>query len=126
MLLTAMPRRGRTHPGDGFPDLGVRLTPQSVDIGVLAGDLDGGVRRASEIHRQMRRLDRLDVREGALEAIVLPGIVEGLRTAPRCLDHIEVFARAGIALVLGEEVAILAEFLIVAAGDDVNTRPGHW
>ena len=123
MLLAAMPGRGRTHPGDGFPDLGVRLTPQRIDVGVLAGDLDGGVGRAAEIHRQMRRLDRLDGREGALEAIVLPGIVEGLRTGPRCLDHIEVFARAGIALVLGEEVAILPEFLIVAAGDDVNAGP---
>ena len=76
MLLAAMPGCGRAHPGDGLPHLGVRLAPQRVDIGVLAGDLDRGVGRAAEIHRQMRRLDRLDVREGALEAIVLPGIVE--------------------------------------------------
>ena len=123
MLLAAMPGRGRPHPGDGLPDLGVGFAPQRVDIGVLARHGDGCVRRAAEVHRQVRLLDRLDVREGTLEAIVLPGIVEGRLTGPRCLHHIEILARAGIALVLGEEVAILLELLVVAAGDDVNAQP---
>ncbi len=65
----------------------------------------------------------LTVEKALLEAVVLPLIVERCRRCPGCLDDIEVFARAGVALVLGEEVAVLLEFLIVAAGDDVHAGP---
>jgi hypothetical protein len=87
---------------------------------VFAGNLDRSLGRAAEVHRQVRHLDRLHIREGALKAVVPPGIVKGRLAGPGRFHHIEIFARAGVALVLGQEVAILPELMIIAAGDDVN------
>ena len=50
-------------------------------------------------------------------------VVEGLVAGPRLLDDLDVLAGAGVALVLGEDVALALLLVVVAAGDEVHREP---
>ena len=111
---------GAANLGDGLADLGLGLAPQGVDVGVLAGDRDGGVRGAAEIDRQVAALIRLHRPEGGLHLIVFAAVVERSGAGPFLAHDVEVFLGAGVALVLGQVIAVLAHLVIGATGDDVD------
>src|SRR5689334_17137741 len=71
----------------------------------------------------MRFLDRFDGRERAPEPVVLALVVERLFAGPGRLDYVEILARAGIAFIFCQKVTVLLEFLIAAAGNDMNAGP---
>ncbi len=112
-------RRRPDRAGD-LAHLRVGLAPQGVDVGVLAGDLERRRRRAAEIHRDVRRANAANGGMGALDLVEAPGVVERPLARPLRLHHVEVLVRAGVAVVLGEEVAVLALLGVVATGDDVH------
>src|SRR5271165_6553253 len=89
---------------------------------MLAGDRDRRVRAAPEIDRDIRLADALHGGEAALEAIILAGEIKWHIAGPDAAKHLQIFVGAGVALVLGQEVAVLAHLRIVTAGDDVD---GH-
>ena len=47
-------------------------------------------------------------------------VIEGLFAGPFLADDVEIFVRPGVALVLGQMVAVLRQLIVGAAGDDVH------
>src|SRR6266436_9524504 len=84
---------GHTHLADYIRALGERLTPDRVDIRMLCANFDRRIGRAAEIDRYMRLLHGLDVRQGALEAIVPPLVIDGPLGRPYALQNVDVFVR---------------------------------
>ena len=80
-------------------------------------------RGAAERDVRARLLDREDVAHEVVEAVVLALVVERLVGGPGLLDDLDVLAGAGVALVLGEGVALAALLVVVAAGDEVDGQP---
>ncbi len=102
---------------------GQRLAPQAVDVGLGApGGVRGG-RGTAERDVGARLLDGEDIADEIVEAVVLALVVEGPAGRPDLLDDLDVLAGAGVALVLGEGVALAALLVVVAAGDEVDGQP---
>ncbi len=107
---------------DHVAHLLVRLPPQRVDVGMLAGHGNRRCRGAAKVQRDMRQLRGFDLRVRTLELVVSALMVKGLVTGPLLTHHAEVFVAARIAFVLADVTAVGAQFLVVAAGDDVYRR----
>ena len=114
--------RRRAHPRGEFAHLLVRLAPQRIDIGMLAGDRDRRIRRAAEIDRNARLLHAAHRGRGAGEAVVFPGMIHRAGLGPDALEDVHVFVGARVALVLRQRVAVAQLVHIVAAGDHVDRR----
>src|SRR5258707_10667735 len=113
-------RRGRgAHARDRLLSLRQWLTPQRVNIGMLSRDCDRGVRGTTEIDRDMRLLQRLYFSGRACEFIVLAFMIDWFVRGPDAAKDFDVLVGACIALVVRQEIAVLALLAVVAAGDDV-------
>ena len=116
-----MSRRGGTHARGDVANLRVGLAPQRKGIGMLACDLDGGIRSAADKGVDAAGMRGLHLRKSFLDLVIFAVIVERLFAGPFGADDIEEFAGSRVALVLVvERVAVLAQFGSVAAGDDVK------
>ena len=104
------------HSPDQFPHLSLRLAPQGVGVGVPGRDLQGRRGCPTEIDRDA--IDGLHVGEAAIDLVEDAGVVERARRGPALPDDVEEFPGAGVALVLGEMVAVLGEL----AGPDAVYR----
>src|SRR5207249_7687871 len=67
-----------------------------------------------------RLLQRLDVRERALDPIELPGEIERLLRGPHTAHDLQIFVGAPVAGVMVEPVAVARLLAVAAAGDDVQ------
>jgi hypothetical protein len=68
----------------------------------------------------MRSLERFNRRERAFESVIAAVVIERCVAGPHLADNIEIFVGAGVAFVLGEKIAVLALFFVVAARDDMD------
>ena len=68
----------------------------------------------------MGLLERLHAAEGLADIVVLALVVEGLFAGPFLADDVQIFAGAGVTLILGQMIAILGQFRVRAAGDDMD------
>src|SRR3954467_5304372 len=87
---------------------------------MTSSDFECGRRRAAEIHRYMRLLNRLHFGEALFETIVLAVVIERLRFGPETAQDLQILVRARVAFVVREEVAVAALLRVVAARDDVH------
>jgi hypothetical protein len=113
----------RVHRRDLPGGVGERLAPQRVDVRLRPAGRVGGVGGPAERQPDPRLLQRLDVGPEVGEGVVLAGEVPRLVAGPGRLEDLHVLAGAGVALVLGEGVALAALLVVVAAGDDVDGDP---
>ena len=97
---------GRVDRVDLLLGLGQRLAPQGVGVGVLAADPVGRLGRAAEVQPDPVLLGRLDAGLVVLDLVVLAVVAERLVGRPGQPDDVEVLVGAGVALVLGQVVAV--------------------
>ncbi|GJE23154.1 hypothetical protein JHFBIEKO_3615 [Methylobacterium mesophilicum] len=116
-----MRRGGLPDPPDQLPDLGLGLAPQGVGVGVAARHRQGRRRGAAEINRD--GVDRLHLGEAPLNPVERPRVVERRRGGPALAGDVQELLGAGVALVLGEVVAVLGQLPVVAAADHVDRDP---
>ena len=117
------PRRRGLIALDLLGRVGQRLAPQAVDVGLGRADRVGRARRTAEGDLRARLLHREHVADEVGEAVVLAVVVERLVARPRLLEDLDVLEGAGVALVLGQEVALALLLVVVAAGDEVQRQP---
>src|SRR5208337_4519511 len=116
--------RGRcAHARDRRRRFRQRLTPQRIDVGMLACDCDRRIRRTAEVDRNVRFLNRLYVREGANELVVLALMIDWLVRRPHAAKNFDILVGALIALVMRDEIAVLALLAVVTARDDMHREP---
>ncbi len=118
--LPSRSQRGGADGGDLLGRVGERLAPQAVDVGHGGAGLVGGRRRSPERDVRSRLLHREDIADEVLERVVASGVIERLARGPHLLDDLDVLARARVAVVLGEAVALAGLLVVVAAGDEVD------
>ena len=107
-------------PGpDLFAHLCQCFAEQCIDVGMLAGRLDGSPRGSAEIDRDMRFLYRFYRDEAALEAIMLALVIERRRLGPQPAKQAHIVFRAFITLILVEKITAALLFVVGCAGDDV-------
>ncbi len=107
-------------PRDLVGDGGRRLTPREVGVAELRRDGARGGRGPAEEERRHRIGDALELGVPNLDVFALE--VDRAVARPQALDHVEVFAAARVALILVEEVAEGALFVVLSAGDDVEEQ----
>src|ERR1700722_5412688 len=66
------------------------LTPQYINISLLARDRNGRVRRAAEINRNTAISTRIHIAEAARHAIILAGVVERISRTPFLPDDVKI------------------------------------
>jgi hypothetical protein len=97
-----------------------RFAPDRECVRVLAADAEGGLRRAAEVERDVGLLRRAQVAPEVLDVVVGALVVERLAARPGELEDVEVLVGAGVALVLGEVVAVARHLGVGAARDGVQ------
>ena len=110
-------------PGGDLAHLRLRLAPEGVDVGVLAGHAKGRLGRAAEVDRDARALHGPDLGRGALDPVERALVVHRRLGGPDGLQDGDVLVGAGVALVLAQPVAVARLVGVVAAGDDVDGGP---
>src|ERR1700733_12094171 len=90
---------------------------------MLSCDYDCRIRRTAEVDRNVRLLERFYVRERSGELVVLALVIDWLVRPPDAAKDFDILICALVALVMRDEVAVLALLAIVAAGDDVHRQP---
>src|SRR3546814_19497996 len=65
-------------------------------------------------------LKRLDVGIAALDAVELAVVVDRAVAGPELAHHVQIFAGAAVAVVLGQEVALAGLVRVAGAGDDMQ------
>src|SRR5205814_8701538 len=89
-------------------------------VAVLDADDRRRAGGAAEVEGDRRLLQRLDVRERALDPIELPGEIERLLRGPHTAHDLQIFVGAPVAGVVVEPVAVARLLAVAAAGDDVQ------
>src|ERR1700683_3325947 len=116
--------RGRcAHARDRRRRFRQRLTPQRIDVGVLSRDCDRRIRRTAEVDGNVRFLNWLYVRERADEPVILALVIDWLVRRPGAAKNFDILVGALVALVMSDEIAVLALFAVVTARDDMNGEP---
>ena len=90
---------------------------------MLAGDCDRRIGRAAEVDRNMRLLHWLHIRERAHEIVVLALVIDRLVCGPDAAKDFDILVGARVALVMRQEIAVLALIGVVAARDDMHREP---
>src|SRR5207344_3254323 len=92
-------------------DLCIGFAPQRERIGVLAGDLNGGIRSTADEGVDPAGMMGLHLRKPLFDLVIFAVVIERLFAGPFGANDIEEFAGPGVALVLVvERVAVMAQF----------------
>ena len=79
--------------------------------------------RTTEEQRGVGLLIRLDIGIAALDTVELALVIDRAFAGPKLPHHVQIFAGAAVAVVLGQEVAFAGLVRIAGAGDDVQRHP---
>ncbi len=109
------------HLFDLLGDGGRRLTPGQNHIDLLGGQILRGFRRAAEVQRWTRLLQRWVEQLGAFHADVLAVVVDGLAFQYPPPDAGELH-RGLVTLFVVEEQAVAGQFVRIATGHQVEQR----
>lgn len=114
------PHASGPHTGDRVPRLIQGFPPERIDIRVFGGEFDGDVRRATEIDRNMRLLQRLDPRERVFHLIIGALVVERRVSGPGPTQQPDILVGPAVAFLVVQEVAVASLLDAIATGDDVD------
>ena len=82
--------------------------------------LDGGIRTATSIDRDVRLLVATDVAVSPVDVVILAVVIEGPVRRPGLTEDVGVLVGASVAPGVVDVVAILCLVVVAAAGDQVN------
>lgn len=111
----------RVHAVDLAAQVVERLAPEAEDVRLLAADGERLVGLAADRDRDAVAVRR-EARPEVVEPEELAVVAEGGRLGPRAAQQVDVLARARVAAVLRQVVALAGLLGVAAPGDEVDDR----